>query len=604
MTNLHAEAGFEDAIRLSWARCQHQFNLKRDSTHPMLRLQSSEILPRREAMIERTGGRHGIFYRLASIAADAGHCLVVADMDGILVRLECKEGGTEWNGIALGSIWDERVAGTNGVSMALEESRAFTVRGPNHFYSRLRHFTCSAVPLRDAGNEIFGVANLSSIDRGFPADAHFSRQLLRAAASRVQHTLFEQAFKDAAIISVAVPGRREVIKDGELVAVDDQGTILGSTSDAHTLAGIATHAALTGEQFDAVFGTDIQSLDRSPGRILSARRDTGPLLDLWVRMPVAAAKVFPARRRKSTKPAIRRRLSPSLKDMTAGSLAMVAICERAQNSLEHGLPLLIEGETGTGKSALCSVLVGESNPIIKINCAILEDSEDDRFYIRSLMEQVRIVEETHKNPSHGMVLVFDDLDKMPVFAQVALCNVLDDFEMKVDVSGCRPQIIATSRRPLKDVMATGEMQDNLFYMVSGAAVTLPPLREREKPHELAMVVARNLAGHEVEISREAQEAIAKHHWPGNVRELRNALQQALLTGDGRRITALGLTLAIKPVIYVTRRLDSCLGFDERQTILEALQSARWNASKAARTLGMGRSTIHCKMKAFGISRPT
>ena len=604
MTGIQIETNSRDAILLSWSRCAHQYKLKRNAIRPIPRLQSSEVAPRLEAMVERTGGRHGIFRRLADIAADVGHCLVITDRDGILVRLESKEAGSDWNGIALGSVWDERIAGTNGVSMALAEGRDFTVRGTEHYYSKLQVYACTAVPLRDASNEIIGAASLPSIDRGNPADTLFAKQLLGAAASRVQHSLFERAFRDRMIVSVAVPGRRELVKGAELIALDEHGNIVGATSGAHAIAGVPTHAELTGKPLDAVFGTDMESLDRVPGRGMSVRRDRGPLLDLWARTPMDRAKPFPGWQPNSRRPAIRRRLPPSLKDLATGSVVMAALCERALNSLAHGFPLLIEGNTGTGKSALVASLIGEVSQSVLIDCAALEDTEDDRAYIRTLIQQTRIASDINLDALHGTALVFDNLDEMPVYAQTALRSALDRLETKDVMSGPLPQIIATSRNPLEQSVLAGKFRDDLYYLLAGAAIKLPPLRAREKPDAIADVLARSIAGHDVEISPEARDAIASHDWPGNVRELRSALQQALMNGDGARITILDLALAAKHVANTPRKLAKHPAFDEKQMIHDALKGARWNVSKAARNLGMGRATINRKMKTFGISRPT
>ena len=592
----------KEAIYSSWRRCERDYNLKRDAAHPILRLQSAEIAPRLEAMIERTGGRQGIFSTLARIAADAGHCLVITDKEGILVRLESKEAEQDWNGIGIGSVWDERIAGTNGVSMALTEERAFTVRSGEHFYARLQPFACTAVPLRDADNRIIGVANLSSIDRGDPASSLFAQEILGAAASRVQHILFERQFKDTMIVSVAVPGRRNLIKGAEFVAVDERGTILGATADAHTLSGLGAHTELIGTRFDAVFGADTNSLDRLPDRVMSVRRDRGPLLDLWARTPVNRAKAFPGWRRRPQRP-LRRRLPPSLKTLAIGSRTMAAMCERARNSLAHGLPLLVEGETGTGKSALVASLIGGADHSVTVDCAVLDDTEENRFYIRSLMQQTRLAGEMDTGTPHGATVVFDNIDEMPAFAQSALRSVLDDFEMQIGAVGSRAQIIATTRRPLSPKVAEGGLRDDLFYMLSGAAITLPPLRERERPDALAEHLAQDIAGHAIEFSHDARKAIAAHDWPGNLRELRNAVQQALMNGDGAQITALDLALVAQLAPCVCRRRVEQPVFDEAQVILDALQGARWNVSKAARTLHMGRATIHRKMKTFGISRP-
>lgn len=589
------EAPASQAIQSSWERCESAYKLNRDVSNRILRLQSSEVAPRLEALTEQIGGHHGIFRKLAVIASAVGHCLVVTDKDGILVRLEVEGAETEWNGIAVGSVWDERVAGTNGVSMALSEGRDITVRGKEHFYAGLQSYSCSGVPLRNSENEVFGVASLSSLDRGKPGDGLLAQQLLSAAASRVQQTLFLRDFKDSAIVSVAMPGRRELIKGAELVAVDERGVILGATSAAHSLSGVSSHFELTGRAFDQVFGTDLNSLDSVPGRVMSVRRDRGPLLDLWTRTPMETAKAFPRFRAKEKAPN-RRNLPSSFRDLTAGSQVMAAFCERAQNSFDHGVPLLIEGETGTGKSTLIKVLLRTCQNTVTIDCAGLSDTAEDRNFVQSLIQQGRAA----GGLDQGSALVLDNVNEMPSFAQNAFRRLLEEAEVGTD----NPiKILSTSRNSLREAVSEGTFRDDLYYMLSGMNLILPPLRARERPESLAQAVADVLADQKVEISQVAQAAIKSYDWPGNVRELRNLLRQALLQGDGQRISNLDLAIA-QPDANRKRKLAKLHMSDEEEVISDALRSANWNVSKAARALGMGRATINRKMKAFGISRPT
>ena len=594
MTRSNFRTPVAQAIRSSWERCERVHGLNRDVGNPILRLQSSEVAPRLEALTEQIGGRHGIFRKLAQIASAAGHCLVVTDTDGILVRLETEDPGGDWNGILIGSVWDERLAGTNGVSMALSEGREVTVRGGEHYYSSLQVYSCSGVPLRNATNEIIGVASLSSFDRGSPGDGLFAQQLLGAAASRVQQTLFLRDFKEAAIVSVAVPGRRELIKGAELVAVDEGGVILGATSAAHTVSGVRDHAELTGRAFDEVFGTDLRSLDQVPGRVMSVRRDKGPLLDLWTRAPVERTKAFPGFRPR-TVTVKRRNLPSSAKDFAAGSHLMAAICERASNSFDHGVPMLLEGETGTGKSTLVRMLIGNS-PNVTIDCAGLSDTVDERGYVHSLIEQARIAGGLH----HGTSLIFDNVDEMPFFAQNMFRCLLEKAE---NAGTDTVKILSTSRKPLLDAVRQGAFREDLYYLLSGVKFVLSPVRDRERPPILALDIAAQLANRTVEISEEAQTAINTYDWPGNVRELRNALRQALLQGDGKCIAALDIAL-VEPRIGRNRKVAKLYFSDEEEVLMDALRSANWNVSRAARALGIGRATINRKIKAFGISRPT
>ncbi|MEO0570044.1 MAG: sigma 54-interacting transcriptional regulator [Pseudomonadota bacterium] len=601
MRDTHSEAFASDAIRSSWQRCERAYKLSRDAGRPILRLQSSEVAPRLEALIEQIGGRHGIFKNLARLAKEAGHCMVMTDNDGILVRLDGTGADKDWNGITIGSVWDERVAGTNGVSMALAERRAFTVDGKDHFYSKLQPFSCSAVPLRDANNEIIGVVSLSSIDRGNTTDGLFARQLLGAAASRLQSTLFERDFKDATIVSLAVPGRRELLKGAELVAVDEAGRVLGATSAAHSVAGLASHMDLTGCQFDEVFGTGLDNIDRVPGRVMSVRRDKGPLLDLWVRAPIGTQKPFPGLQRDAKKP-MSRRLPPSLEDLCFGSPVMSAICQRAQESQDHGIPLLIEGETGTGKSALIDALLNAKHDVVTLDCAALSDTQEDRSYLRSLMEQARISARLGDAEVQPKALVFDNVGEMPDFAQVEVKRLLDELEQGFGPDDAALTLITTARSPIRQAVDAGTFRDDLYYRLSGLRLTLPPLRARKQPVQLATAMARQIAGQDVDITDEARQAITAYDWPGNLRELRNTLRQALLLGDGRRISELDLALA-QPPFAAPRTSKTMAIFNEEAMIVDALHGARWNISKAARNLCIGRATIHRKMKVYGISRP-
>jgi len=585
------------AINASWERCSRSYGLQRDVTSPILRLQSTEVGPRREALIEQTGGRQGIFRQLASVATRAGHCLVVTDRDGILVRLETKGSETNWHGIALGSVWDERVAGTNGVSMALAEESAFTVRGRDHYYAQLAAFTCSAVPLRDAHNAIIGAASLSSMKTNSPSDDLFAQQLLRVAADRLQTNLFLQAFKEAAIVSVAIPGRRELIKESELVAVDEAGTILGATAGAHDISGFADRDGLMGQRFDAVFGADVRNLDTVPGRVMSVRRDHGPMLDVWMRTPAERSQVVPGWRPNAV-PAEKPAMDPSLKDLGLGSVAMKVLCDRVQAAFAHGLPILLEGETGTGKSALVQAVVGRSRSMVCVDCAALDDTPENRTYVQSLMEQTRIADTLEPGGSAPSVLVFDNIDELPDFGQVALRSMLSAREGD---AGVRLNVIATSRISLREAVASGRFRDDLYYLIGSACFVLVPLRERERADILVTQLASGLAGHTVEISADAMSALLAHHWPGNLRELRGMLKQALVFGDGRRIGSLDLALPSEPA--VRQKPVPGVHLNEEQALRNALQSARWNVSKAARHLGIGRATIHRKMKALGITRP-
>ncbi|CAD0187200.1 Acetoin catabolism regulatory protein [Ruegeria sp. THAF57] len=619
MFNTQDKATPDAAIKASWERCKDQFNLTPSTSRPILRLRSAEVAPRLEEFTERSGGRLGIISELSNIAANAGHCLVVTDQDGVLVRLEgIGQDQTEFehNGIALGSCWDERIAGTNGVSMALAQGAAFTVSGQDHFFTSLRHFACTALPLFDAENTALGAISLSMVDRRNTADYLFATQLLGAAADRIQRALFERRFAESMIVSVASSNQRDLLKRDELVAVNEAGVILGSTASAHLLAGQSEPGQLKGKAFELMFGTEAQSLEAVPGRVLSVPRGNHPALRVSARAPQGKTDTTTGWRRPADAPALRpkrQRMASSLRQLILGSEKMEVQCTRALTLYRRALPFVIEGESGTGKSSLIRALqttqAAKAARILTIDCAALDDGDDDRAFFQTLLEQARVSGVLGVGDRGHVVLVLENVDEMPDYAQAGSRSLMAEIEERHlqpdDPRSLR--VIATSRRSLRDAVARGAFRDDLYYLLATSTIRLPSLREREKPGLLAQTIASDLSESGAEITDEALSLITQCDWPGNLRELRNALQQALINGDGRRISALDLRETVRPRDPAPDSgapTSPRIAYDERTMILDALTGTRWNIAQAARNLGMGRATIHRKMKKFGITRPT
>ncbi|MBT0958422.1 sigma-54-dependent Fis family transcriptional regulator [Alphaproteobacteria bacterium KMM 3653] len=612
-----------DAIAASWDRCARQYNLRHDAGQPILRLQSSEVAPRLEQIVESTGGRQGFFQHLASVAGEIGHCLVVTDADGVSVRIEhsgVTNGSDGWNGIALGSCWDERLAGTNGVSMALRTGQAVTVRGADHYFSTLRQFACTGVPVLDANGGMIGAINLVSVDRGNRADYLFSQQLLAKTAHCIQRNLFEKEFNDAMLVTVSRGGRDHLLSEDALVAVNEAGMIIGATSTVSACLDGANAASLKGQAFEAIFNVDSNRLVNVPERVLSMPRNHGAAVNLTVALPRMES---PGRVPKPQPPipARKRRLPPSLQQLATGSHSMAAACRRAQQMLGNTAMLHLEGETGTGKSALVAALLHADAlgaQVFDLDCATLGDSNADRDHMRMVIEQARVVASMPYRKGAPTTLVFDNVDEMPRAAQAELRRFLNEREKhrhQGDDLGqnSRLRVVSTSRIPLIDAVNTAQFRDDLYYLLTGSKVFLPPLRMREHPEVLAQALCAQLDGRTITFSPEAKDALCHLPFYGNVREMRSVLQNALATAQGNRINLLDLQQAAMAAPLPGLNLASACAtvpatpmptYDERSMILDALANSRWNVSEAARVLGMGRATINRKLKRYEIRRPT
>lgn len=627
MTKNNTRLISEAALSASWVRCERKHQMERSSArHATMRLLSSEITPRLEALLDRAAGNRRLLRQLAIISAQAGQCTVLTDASGIIVMLDSGDGRKntdDWNGIALGSCWDERIAGTNGVAMAMLEEQQVTVRGSDHYLTKLSHFTCSATPLLDADNHMIGVLSLAAIDRSNTVDYLFARQMLDTTARQIQRNLFERKYQEVDIYSIAAPPEEvSLIRSDELVAVDEAGIILGSTIKASTLLGLSRQDNLTGKSFELLFGNELESL-RMSRRLANIGNRSSVLFNLQTQLDseqsgqIRQALNRPAGSEKQTPRLCA--LNLSLRELSVGCQSMQNICARAETFYHRGLPFLVEGASGTGKSAIITALLNSVEPsaqsVVSIDCATLSEDTDDQRYIKTLLQQVLLEDSWNEMGKQTSTLIFDNVDELPAYAQAGLRNLLNKIENKESACIKKKQsvrIIATCRHSLQSMVERNCFRDDLYYLLANAAIRVPALLQREKPELLIQDVANRIAGQEVEITTEALNALSSYEWPGNVRQLRSILQQALLEGNGQRISLIDLgSTAVCDVaakLPIESRVPSGqvvkVVYDEKTRILDSLLSAHWNISQAARNLGMARATIHRKMKLHGIKRPS
>jgi transcriptional regulator with GAF, ATPase, and Fis domain len=214
----------------------------------------------------------------------------------------------------------------------------------------------------------------------------------------------------------------------------------------------------------------------------------------------------------------------------------------------------------------------------------------------------------------GGTVFLDEIGEMTPALQAKLLRFLEEKafkrvgggqDVKVDV-----RVVAATNRDLDKAVAQGSFRDDLFYRLRVLAVPLPPLRDRTGDVPLLAryfldAFNREFGKHVVSCSPGALAALEAYRWPGNVRELKNALERAVLLGEGDTLEAADFPMIdAKPSSAVFRLPAHGLDFEEleRNLVTQALDRAGGNQSRAAALLGMSRDQIRYRIEKFGLAR--
>jgi DNA-binding NtrC family response regulator len=308
--------------------------------------------------------------------------------------------------------------------------------------------------------------------------------------------------------------------------------------------------------------------------------------------------------------------SPRVVTQYAPLLAVLSLIERVAPS---GSPVLISGESGTGKDLIARLLHEQggraAGPFIDLNCAALAESlvEVELFGVEkgafpgADARKLGLIE-----MAAGGTLYLDNIGDLDVKVQGKLVRALEtgDFyrvggTQKVQVN---VHVIASTTRDLSRMAATGAFRDDLLHRINTIRVALPPLRERvtDVPLLAEYFLAQFGGGVPPMLTPDALSALERYRWPGNVRELRNVIERAvLLTTDGMiRASDLPLGTDVGAAGRATPTAMMTLEALERRHIADVLDRTQWHQGRAAELLGISPKTLYRKIREFGFRRPS
>jgi len=285
--------------------------------------------------------------------------------------------------------------------------------------------------------------------------------------------------------------------------------------------------------------------------------------------------------------------------------------------------VLLSGESGTGKEVVARLIHRASpraeGPFVALNCAALPEHllESELFgHEKGAFTGAATAHPGKIEQAAGGVLFLDEVAETSPAVQAKLLRVLQEREYQ-RLGSARTQkadirVLAATNRDLQAAVAQGAFRDDLYYRLAVFDIALPPLRQRRDDipalldafvEDLGRSIGRRPAG----ITRDARDMLVAHHWPGNVRELRNVVERAAILCEGGAIETGHLPAAIVaprttaaagvPKLRGIATLDAA----ERAMIVEALERAGHNKSKAARFLGLTRAQLRARIDKYELT---
>ncbi|KAA6167375.1 sigma-54-dependent Fis family transcriptional regulator [Pseudomonas veronii] len=607
----------DPSIARSWLRCLEDYHLDPAQTIAPTVLEHGRLLESRERLQQVLHIAGSEMNSLHQQLSGAGHAVLLTDARGVI--LNCVTASSERKiferaGLWLGADWSEACEGTNGIGTCLVERQSLTIHRDEHFRGRHTGLTCSASPVFDPHGELLAVLDVSSAREAVSRQSQFhTMALVNLSAKMIESCYFLRHFENQWLLRFHLQAESVGLFSEGLLAFDGEGRICAVNQSALNLLG-QVRGGLLGQPVEALFEC---SLDQLLGRASANATTSWPLRTRDGRHLFAALRGQP---RGVGVPAPIAKLPepPRLPGICLGDPALQNDFRKALRVFERDVPLLINGETGSGKEAFAKAVHHASQradkAFVALNCAAIPESliESELFGYRggSFTGARKEGMQGKLQQADGGTLFLDAIGDMPLALQTRLLRVLED-RMVVPLGG-EPQaidvrIISATHRDLLGRVADGSFREDLYYRLNGLEVGLPPLRERsDKSQLLDFLLAEEAGGQAVLLELAARSALLRFAWPGNVRQMRTVLRTLAALCDDGRVGLEDLPAQIRQAqaqpVAEALSMESPLEDAERLALLAALEQQRWHMTHTAEQLGVSRNTLYRKLRRHGIAR--
>ncbi len=600
----------------SWARCM-EVGLLPASALSVPVVEAADLTRRRQRSEFVRRLAQAELETLSRQIAGSNFLLAFADQEGVILDLYADNrfsmSGSD-AGILPGSVWTESVAGTNGLGTALAAGTAVAVTGLEHYFLKLGDISCTAAPVRDARGQVVGVLDASSY---YESRQRHTQALVQMAATHIENSLLAHQMRGQWVLAIHPRAEFLGTLSTGLLAFDGQGVLVAMNGPVHHL--LTGLEARRGSRFEELFGEPMDHvlsrlhlgadtrLRDVLGSVLMARLVGQAARPLLLQAPLGAR----AQRASVARPSAPPPLPPPSASSGSTAHAFVAddpavqeACRLVEAAVGMNVPILLQGETGTGKELLARFahqVSGRSGEFVAVNCAALpgELFEAELFgYASGAFTGAR----REGNPglllaADGGTLLLDEVRDLPMQLQAALLRFLDDHLVR-PVGGqttrhVNVQLLAASHTNLDEAVQAKTFRADLLHRLNTVCVTLPALRQRRDLPQAARWVLRQLDARQ-SMTDDALGRLSAHLWPGNFRELRAVLTRALLQRPVARrhlpLNAEEVGAVLPPVQHVVSA--SQLQRSAADLVRTEHERHGGSVSQTARALGISRTTVY------------
>jgi len=528
-----------------------------------------------------------------------------------------------------GADWSERMMGTNAIGTSIVIDQPVQIFAEEHYSQICQSWTCSAAPIHDSKGRIIGVLNVAGpYEKVHP---HTLGMVVSAVkAIEYQLKLNENAEKNM-MMQRFLEATTNNMKEGILI-IDTEGKIIKANDQLKKLLCLDRH--LEGKRINEFFANlsipsnrpvNLQNKElhlkvKPSGNIHHVMVDKIPIYkdSHWIGSMVMLKEIQKVRQFVNHLSGNQAKIT--FDDIIGQEPHFLQKLNEAKLAAATDSNVLIMGESGTGKEMLAQAIHNASKrrnkPFIAINCGgIPRDLLGSELfgYVEGAFTGAKKGGSAGKfELADGGTLFLDEIGEMSLEMQVLLLRVIQEKEVTrigghkvipVDV-----RIIAATNKNLREEVQKGSFREDLFFRLNVMPITLPPLRERKEDIPL---LARHFIGRLCqklnkpfpEIRPDFLEALMQYDWPGNIRELQNIIERTLNRTTDPVLSAKDLPDEVFQNFPRPKMEEAALHRDDikKQAIIRALYVCNGNISKAARQLGISRSTFYRQMKKYNIA---